>query len=595
MNRNAISYLLLMGLMGCGSSNDLNTVGGSSGLPEPSVRGRTVTVQQLGLDQLVREGDRPDTLDVEGFDSSGQRVFGPVHLPLKEVMKLENVPAEVADLEFDYLRNGGYMMFQANAIMSSPEDSIVMPQARFVEENGTRFAIQRSGNEFTLTRELTGNAPSSESDMSARPVRIKGVCYSPAPINFSNKSAPAVGDLFWDTFVAGGGKIWNWGALWKTFWDSGIGQSRGDLQRIRDMGANTVRLYSCLSYQLNSDGSYPDLNSPSTHRFSHKEFLDACYNDDQKPLNVLVDIPMPDVCFRHHLKEALDQRPEDRERVKAERARQIAWWEANFRATVEDLAKHPAVIGFNIMNEQDGAEWSHPNVGQGPEDAETEYFYAQSAKYAGIVKGITHDKLCGWAFHDSPDLVVFGSRFPTHGPKYLEQLRDFDYWGVNSYQTKDFNAVAGPGFRGSYLDLPDSMKKPVLFTELGWPATGHQGDQLIDTPATQQATAEKITLMYDQVYKNRFFLGACYFEFSDEWWKQPGGSDSVWNIGNAESNFPNGFWDEEGFGLFSVRRGRNRNNDDSPWGEGGPRNPYDQITPRQPMVDALKEAFRKAP
>ncbi len=598
MKRLGLSYLLLAGLIGCGSGSDLENSGFSGGnSPTPGIQGRTLTINQPALEQLVRDGDKPDTLDVEGFDASGQRIFGPVRVPLSASMKVDEVPSEVVRLQLDYLRNGGYMLFRADAGVNGKSD--IVPLARLVEPNDTNFSIQSSGAGYALNRQLTGDLP-SQSVVAARAVeqmRIKGVCYSPAPINFSNKEAPAVGDLFWDSFQAGPDTIWNWAALFLNFQDPTIGQSRKDIQRIRDLGANTIRLYSCLSYQLNSDGSYPDLSS--AHRFSHKAFLDACYNNNEKPLSVIVDIPMPDICFRNYLKEALDQPAgPERERIKAERAGQIAWWESNLRATVEDLSKHPAVIGFNIMNEQDGAEWSHPNVGAGPDDEETRYFYAQSVKYAHIVKTIDKDKLCGWAFHDSPDLVVFASQFPANGPKYLEQLSDFDYWGVNSYQTVNFDSVAGlPGsrFRGSYADLPPSMKKPVLFTELGWPATGHEGEQLIDTDATQAATAAMIKKMYPKVYENPLFLGACYFEFSDEWWKQPGGSNSVWNIGKEESNFPNGFWDEEGFGLFSVHRRGGRANSDSPWSGNGPVNPYDGITARQPLIDELKKVYQSVP
>lgn len=596
MKRLGLSYLLLAGLIGCGSGSDLentNFSASSSGIPLANlVRGRTVTINQPGLDQLVRDGDKPDTLDIEGFNASGQRIFGPVRVPLKEKMTVADVPTEVVEVELDYLRNSGFMLFRAEAPLAA--DSIITPQAQQIEPNNTRFAVRPDGQGYVLTRELTGDAPSETTDMTPEAMRIKGVCYSPSPINFSNKSAPAVGDLFWDTFQAGPDKIWNWAALFLNFWDPNTGQARGDIQRIRDLGANTIRLYSCLSYQLNSDGTFPDLSS--AHRFSHEAFLDACYNDNVKPLNVVVDIPMPDVCFRYRLKEALDKPAgPERDQVKAERAKQVAWWEANLRATVEDLSKHPAVIGFNIMNEQDGAEWSHPNVGAGPDNDETQYFYAQSVKYAHLVKTINKDKLCGWAFHDSPDLVVFGSQFPANGPKYLEQLSDFDYWGVNSYQTVNFDSVVGlPGsrFRGSYADLPPSMKKPVFLTELGWPATGHDGNQLSDTGDTQAATARVIKAMYPEVYKNPIFLGACYFEFSDEWWKQPGGSDSVWDVGKAASDFPNKFWDEEGFGLFSVHRRGGRANNDSPWSGSGPTNPYDGITPRQPLIDELKKVFQ---
>lgn len=610
MNRFGFSCLLLASLAaGCGSGDSSATSGNFNNVNNPpaTIQGRTITINQPALEQLIVNGERPDTVDVEGFDKVGQRIFGPVRVPLLASMSVPNVPAAVVRLELDYLRNGGFMLFRADAGVQDQNE--VVPLVRLIEPNDTKFSVVPEGNGFAVNRELIGTEPST-AQISARgveQVRIKGVCYSPSPINFSNKDAPSVGDLTWDSFKAGGvDDIFGWAALYLNFFDQNIGgNSRNDIGRIRDLGANTIRLYSCISYQLNTDGTFP--NQATAHRHTHKAFLDACYNNNVKPLHVLVDIPMPDICFRNYLKEALDQ-PDGPLRVqtKAKRALEIAWWEDNLRATVQDLSSHPAVIGFNIMNEQDGADWSHPGQGTGPDNEETRYFYAQAVKYAGIVKGIDNTKLCGWAFHDSPDLVIFGSRFPASGPKYLEQLSNFDYWGINSYQTLNFDSVVGAGFRGSYADLPASMKKPVLLTELGWPATGHQGNQIVDNAAFQERTAAKIKEMYPQVYTNDLLMGACYFEYSDEWWKQPGGSNSVWNIGNPEANFPNGFWDEEGFGLFSVRRSGGRANDDRPFitfgpdetapsGPKGPKNPYDTITARQPLIDELKKVFNSVP
>jgi len=610
MNRFGISCLLLASLAaGCGSGGSSASSGNFSNINNQpgNIQGRTITINTPGLAQLVVDGDRPDTLDVEGFDKGGQRIFGPVRVPLTSAAQVPDVPGGVVRLEIDYLRNGGFMLFRADAGVDGVDE--VVPLARLTEPNDTKFSVIPNGDGFQLTRELTGTDPSA-AQVSARGIetlRIKGVCYSPAPINFSNKEAPAVGDLFWDGFDVGPvDKIFGWGALFLDFFDQNIGgNSRNDIGRMRDLGANTIRLYSCISYQLNPNGTFPDQST--AHRFSHEVFLDACYNDNVKPMHVIVDIPMPDTCFRYTLKEALDQ-PEgaQRDRVKAERAAQIAWWEDNLRATVQDLSKHPAVIGFNIMNEQDGADWAHPNQGTGPDNEETRFFYAQSVKYAGIVKGIDNTKLCGWGFHDSPDLVIFGSHFPATGPKYLEQLSNFDYWGINSYQKTSFDSVLGPGFRGSYADLPASMKKPVLLTELGWPATGHVGGQIADTAAFRDNTAATVKEMYKKVYENSLFLGACYFEYSDEWWKQPGGSDSAWDGGNADGGRPNGFGDEEGFGLYSVARSGGRANNDKPFitfgpdpdaqfGSKGPKSPYDTITPRQSIITELKKAFNAVP
>ena len=80
--------------------------------------------------------------------------------------------------------------------------------------------------------------------------------------------------------------------------------------------------------------------------------------------------------------------------------------------------------------------------------------------------------------------MVFGKAWPQDGgAKYLERLTDFDYWGVNSYQTVNLDSLTGAGFRGSYADLPESMQKPLFLTELGWPSTTHNDNQELVEPA----------------------------------------------------------------------------------------------------------------
>ncbi len=454
------------------------------------------------------------------------------------------------------------------------------------------------------------------------PFRVKGVCYSPTPINDSNKDAPQNGDLFWDSFktLQGNNNIYGWNALWASFYAQGIGtdgNSRADLEKIVALGANTVRLYAAHAVHLGNKGEFHKPTDPNYHLFTHKEFLDACYNGNRKgkTLRVIADIPMPDFCFNlqtyNNLKNAgvaVDE--------------QIAWWEDSFRKSVTELCQHPAVLGINIMNEQDGP-FSHPGGGNGPDNAQSQYFWAQSKKYADLAKEICRttpggkEKLVGWAFHDSPDLVVFGSRFPESGPKYLEQMTSFDYWGVNSYQTVNLDSLTGlpaDRFRGSYAGLSGAMKKPLLLTELGWPATGHNPDtpdgQIYDDPTTHQKVADTIKLMFPQVFASDLYMGACYFEFCDEWWKQSGFSNSEWNGGNStqkgQSSMPNGWNDEEGFGLYGVGRQGNRpNNDrnyitfgpnpDAEFGDKGPKQPYDKLIPRPKVVDALKAVFNSVP
>lgn len=621
--------LLLTVLAGCGDSS-----GGSSSVDSGSVFGptstasqtRSLTIHEPEADQLARDGDFPDTLEIEAIDASGNIVFGPVDLPFTTHTRVDGIPVSATELQIDYLRNGGYMLFRAHVPITGDALTVTPDEVEHPYQN-TRVSVTQKPDGFHFSQEFTGVGVSfhgshqhptldktgvAAKDAHLFEFKIKGICYSPAPINFSNKEAPAVGDLFWDSFKAGPDDIFNWAALWDTFYDENIGNSRADLDTIRSLGANTIRLYSAISYQLGTDGSFGP-QSKDTLR-THKAFLDACYANNKagKTLRVIVDVPMPAVCFEKFLKDGLDK-PEGRERTAAieQRAKEIEWWDVTFKKTVEDLSKHPAVIAINIMNEQDSARAAHPNAGQGPADANTDYFYSQAKKYSDMVKEAGRQegaevKACGWGFHDSPDLVVFGQAFPTTGPKYLEQLTSFDYWGINTYQTINLDSITGKGFRGSYADLPASMKKPILLTELGWPCTGHDTNgKLVVTEETITNTSKAITRMYDLVYNNPLYLGACYFEFSDEWWKQAGGASHTWDPTTAgPTGFPNSYWDEEGFGLYGVQRQGNRPDNDlvyitfgdnptAQFGPKGPKMPYDKLVPRTTAINALKEIFKK--
>jgi len=439
----------------------------------------------------------------------------------------------------------------------------------------TRWTVEAKGDGFQLS-------------LNGKPIRLKGVCYSPAPINFSNKDFPAVGDLFWDSFSVGGGNmVWNWYSLWGkgSLGESGY-EARNDLDALRKLGVNAIRVYSMISRQGIWDGTIP---KPGTgHHFTHQQFLDACYNNGRNSIYVLVDIPMPDASFR------ADIAPES--------PNLIPFWEYVLDETTRDMANHPAVLGFNIMNEKD-APPVFPNNGQGPPDTNSDYFFSQSKKYADLVDKNAPDKLVGWAVHDAPAMVYFGAIFPTTGRTYFEMLDKFDFWGVNSYQTENMNSVLGaqPVATGQlpYGALAGTMRKPVILTELGWPATGHnpQGEidpngAITESGTTRQKTGNLVADMYPKAYAYNLLLGAFYFEFSDEWWKQT--DKSAWNGTTAgPTTFPNKYWDEEGFGLFSVRRAAGRVNTDDPWdaNSNAPRLPPDVVTERTEITHALKSFY----
>jgi hypothetical protein len=647
MKRNVTLLACLLAgslLGGCGSNDSDGVLGGTGGLfgggGGPALR--TLTINEPNFP--TRDGDVVDTVEVEGFDATGRMVFGPVRVPRADAMSVSGVPDSVVSLELDYLRNGSFVLFRAHVPVVNGVVAVKDPAEVPVALQDTHFDVQSNGNGgFSLLRTFSGAQPSEGPQPVAAKVeplkfKIKGVCYSPAPINSTNQKGNSLGDLFWDSiqikYTGGSDWIYGWSALWDSFFAQGVGtdgNSRADLAKIRQLGCNTIRVYSLLAYQQGSNGELTNPDDPKTVRFQHKAFLDKCWDGGPRfdangkqinqPLHVIIDIPMPDSAFQYAVRFGLFTReanagnPNVDQLVAADVARykaQVEWWERNLRAIVEDTHNHPAVLGYNIMNEKGGDRPAHPNGGNGQANQETDYFWGQAVKYADMIKAIDDTKLVGWAYHDSPAMVHFGSRQPADGPKYLERLTSFDYWGINSYQSKSLDSVAAPGFFGSYRDLPASMQKPVLFTEMGWPAATHEGGvqtgKLVESVSAQEKVADVIKLLFPKIFEDDIYMGVCYFEFTDEWWKQGPDfgpvSDAAWDGGNVNTDRPNGFNDEEAFGLYSISRQGGRPNNDRNYvtfpdkdpsldGTKGPKQPYDKITPRQPMIDALKAIYAR--
>ncbi len=393
------------------------------------------------------------------------------------------------------------------------------------------------------------------------PIALGGVCYSPAPLNGSNDFAPSIGDWFWDSFNG----ISGWDALWNR-----------DLPQIRHLLANSIRVYCMLSRQLNSDGSFP---SPwnSGQLFMHQQFLDDCWDTgaappDRKPLYVLVGIPLPAKMFW-----------KDQYNTTSQVA--ITYWTEMLQETAQLLGQHPAVMGFTIQNEQDGAD-----VCYGDQDLAT-FWWGQVEKLAMIVKQAAPDKLVGMATHDDPNI-------PAKAAAYMAQCPHIDFWGVNTYQTVNFDSIfkGVPGLGPGYNGLTGGALKPVILTEFGLPATGRTNPNdpstIYEDQTTRTKTANVIGPMLPMAFQQPLCLGLYYFESCDEWWKEPAAPNIYTWWGSAQaSGFPNGYWDQEGFGLYSIRRGGNLNNNDPIWENNGPNLPIDLNTERTELTAKVIEAY----
>lgn len=154
--------------------------------------------------------------------------------------------------------------------------------------------------------------------------------------------------------------------------------------------------------------------------------------------------------------------------------------------------------------------------------------------------------------------------------------------------------------------MQGAARKPVLFTELGWPATGHSDpnnpDSIYEDHTTRQKTADLMKDMVKFALGESLSSGMFYFEYSDEWRKQDvserasHGNKYSWNGTPAgPTAFPNGYWDEEGFGLYSLKKGAGLANDADPWnGFHGPVLLEDDQIERTEMTSILKAVYNNS-
>ena len=621
-------------LAGCNASNTT--------VSDTPLDPTTVTVQVTEPDArapLTVGNDVVDTVEVNGYDASGKRIVGPLRAPIAEAMQFEGVPRGVAALKLDYLRNRGFPILRAvvrlpegtgatSVNLGSDSLSVQDPQQtappappvssfRFETIAGTSSSNPPNVTGYQLIANYPDNS-TLDNPPTDHSIMLQGVCYAPSPIGFFSATSPSLSDLFWDNYSpSAGNTVYGWQVLWGSISQYVAPPTvfRNDIDTIRNtLGCNSIRVYAMLNQQLNNAGTGFD-----SQVFTHQMFLDYCFNNGNNPVFVLITLTPPTFVFQAQV---------------AATPPTAAEWQANISAMIAEVGPNAGVLGFLVMNELD-QEGSAFNQNPSTPNSDTDYFYNAAQTYIGLCKTPFPNKLCGWAAHDSPQLLSYmvnNSNTQT-STVYAQQLADFDFWGVNTYQSATLDSVLGPQVISNgltFAQLPSAYQKPVIFTEIGYPAGEHVTDNgpLSDTATAQGRAAEVLTRVYTEAFSNsappspnpsyspnppdysqattpvsvpypQILVGAFYFEYSDEWNK--GGNNSVdgngnwaWNANATQDpNRPNGWDDEASFGLYSGALGADvaPNRNPYPPNSGGPAAPVDTLTARTPLVNAISAFY----
>lgn len=315
----------------------------------------------------------------------------------------------------------------------------------------------------------------------------KGFCYSPLPIGADFKWSP-YGDFFTP--------------FWKDIYSR-------DLQRMREMGVNTIRVYTT--------SPFAEPWNPASAKQSHTSFLDLCYENG---IYVWVTHPIAAGAFR-------DPNPKVKEAIAI-----------GVEQLCKDVKDHPAVIGFVIGNEiNNGTDRQDPK------------WWAWLNELGTIAKSIAPDKLTMACFvDDAMDTVRFAHSAGGGVPM-------LDVFGINSYR-----GTRTMGFDNLFSTFADATTRPLMITEFGCPASTRDANgKAVEMPDRAQAQADYLVSHWkDIVAHGDICAGGYVFAWSDEWWKAEGSPAVHDSTPAPNAAFPGGWGDEEWFGIHSIAVGGGR-------------------------------------
>lgn len=208
----------------------------------------------------------------------------------------------------------------------------------------------------------------------------------------------------------------------------------------------------------------------------------------------------------------------------------------NLEAVVSLYKDHPAILMWAVGN-----EWNYNlyyGVSPSLRDAMT-----TTERMAEKVKELDPNH---------PVCSVLGHRDIQALSQIIQACPSVDVWGINAYLGASFH-----GFLEEYTDFSRSsgITRPIFISEMGADAYDNINGQV-----DAQAQAVFNDQLWWEAYarfsaddEDNPCLGAAYFEWNDEWWKA-GGSPAAHDAGGFYAAQPDGFSNEEWYGLVDIDR-----------------------------------------
>jgi len=446
----------------------------------------------------------------------------------------------------------------------------------FIREVGD---LQRLGRQLVITL-----------DGQSEVITVKGVAYSPIAIGASFDDSN-IGDIFFNNGDD---------AFWEPIWQR-------DLEKIREMGANTIRLYSMWPWDpfWQGSGTFSPVPPPpgSEHFRDHTKFLDMVLqqNPDDPLVCAFVAYPVRSEIFDYcscvdsacgcssadpseivmtnsgaEFRRTGNTTVQDQDRVA-------------YTTLAEQLKDNDTVWGFVIGNElnndirrSDPEYWNYidsvaADIKQIAPLKETMVTLLDDSMISIPLAKNIGPSMC--AVVDPDGTITVGSEPCTAdtdctSPNSIcEEMPNIDIWGINS-----FRGTQTEGFDRLFGDYQNASRKPFIVTEFGPAASTRDSESCasgnaVELPDNALAQADYLEVHWNDIRRttinpafgetsppSEVTSGGIVFEWTDEWWKA--GTPGIHNGGtNANLAFPGGCADEEWFGINSVILKRNSPSD----------------------------------
>jgi hypothetical protein len=315
------------------------------------------------------------------------------------------------------------------------------------------------------------------------PFLIKGVGYAPTPIGDDPETSPPYGDYFTS----------NCGAIYSR-----------DLPLLREMGANTIRLWG---WRYDAD---------------HGDFLDAAFNNGVRPMYVVVP---------YWLDASRDiSDPLVREAIQAEFTQMVAMHK-----------DHPAILMWVIGNELN-APWMFGDID------ELFSLIDEMAQAAHAEEGDSYHPVTT-PLADIDLIRTIARRDP--------EVPNLDVWSVQVYRGSSFGSL--------FNDYAGVSDKPLVITEYGIDAYDDESADEYENVGIPYQALYAESLWKEIEAHSDICAGGSLMAYSDEWWKGRHGHTDVNHpdcpdfdpayhsaCGYPSGAHPDGYSNEEWWGIMRT-------------------------------------------